>query len=134
MNSFKSKLVATMLAYGCVIGAGLGAILYYVFPSFYPSSFIWILLFFLVVEPLILLFVEKSSHTANPKQLLNAYLMTKVIKTVATLAVIAIYAIAVKENVKSFVLTFMILYMLFLAVETILFTRIEKRLKEKQNE
>lgn len=134
MNSFKAKLVATMLAYGCVIGAILGSILYYIFPSFYPSSYLGILAFFLIVEPLIILFVEKSSHSASPKQLLNVYLMTKVIKTVASLAVIAIYAIAVKENVKSFVLTFMILYMLFLAVETILFTRIEKRLKEKQNE
>lgn len=132
MNSFKTKLIASMLAYGCTIGAALGAILYYVFPTFYPNWYLGILAFFLVVEPLIILFVEKSSHTSTPKQLLNAYMLTKVIKTVASLMFIAIYAIAVKEEIKSFVLTFMILYMLFLAVETILFTRIEKRLKEKQ--
>ncbi len=132
MNSFKTKLVATMLAYGCMIGAALGAILFYAFPAFYPSWYLGILAFFLVIEPLIILFVERASNVATSKQLANTYMMTKVIKTVASLTFIAVYAIAVKEEVKSFVLTFMILYMLFLAVETILFTRIEKRLKEKQ--
>lgn len=129
---FKAKLIASILAYGCIVGGTLGAILYYVFPAFYPSWYLGILIFFLCIEPLIVLFVEKSSHTATPKQLLNTYMMTKVIKTVASLMLIAIYAIAVKEEIKSFILSFMILYMLFLAIETMLFTRIEQRLKEKQ--
>ncbi len=134
MGSFKTKLVATMLAYGCTMGAILGAILFYAFPEFYPSWYLGILAFFLVIEPLIILYVERQSNTATSRQLANTYMMTKVIKTVASLTFITIYALTVKEEVKSFVLTFMILYLLFLAVETILFTRIEKRLKEKKEQ
>lgn len=134
MNSFKAKLVTSVLAYGLVMGAILGAILFYAFPSFYTNWYLAILAFFLIIEPLILLFVEQESRDAdtNPKKLLNVYMMTKVIKTITVLGSIAIYGIAVKEGLKSFALTFFILYIIFLAIETFLFTRIEKRLKEKK--
>lgn len=134
MNSFKAKLVTSVLAYGLVMGAILGAILFYAFPPFYTNWYLAILAFFLIIEPLILLFVEQESRDAdtNPKKLLNVYMMTKVIKTITVLGSIAIYGIAVKEGLKSFALTFFILYIIFLAIETFLFTRIEKRLKEKK--
>lgn len=134
MGSFKATLITSVLAYGLIAGAIVGAILFYTFPAFYTNWYLAILAFFLVAEPLILLFVEHESKgaDANPKKLLNAYMMTKVIKTIAMLASIGIYAIAVKENLKSFALTFFILYIIFLAIETFLFTRIEKRLKEKK--
>lgn len=134
MSSFRAKLVTSVLAYGLIVGAGLGAVLFYGFPTFYTNWYLVILAFFLVIEPLILLFVDYESRDAdaNPKKLLNVYMLTKVLKTVAVLGAIAIYGIAVKENLKSFALTFFMLYIIFLAIETFLFTKIEKRLKEKK--
>lgn len=132
MNSFKAKLIYSLLGYGLIGGAVICAIFYYLFPAFYSNYSIWILVFFLMVESLALLFIEHSSKTVTAKQLVNSYLMTKVIKIIILLFSIVIYALVVKDNVKAFVLNFITLYLLFLGIETFLFTRIERRLKEKE--
>ncbi len=64
--------------------------------------------------------------------MLNTYMLTKVIKVFAALIFVGAYYAIVKENIKSFVLVFMIFYLLFLAMESWLFLKIEKRLKNKQ--
>jgi hypothetical protein len=132
MDFFKAKLITSLLAFGLIAGALIGALLYYQFPQYYPHWYEGILLFFLILESLILIYVESASRKATSRQMLNTYMLTKVIKIFAALIFVGAYAIIVKENIKSFVLIFMIVYLLFLAVEAYLFTRIEKRIKKKQ--
>lgn len=132
MELFKTKLIFTLLAFGLIAGGLLGILLYYQFPDYYPSWYIGILSFFLILEPLIMICVESSSRKSTSRQLLNVYMLTKVVKIFAALVFIGIYALVVKEGLKSFVLTFMLLYLLFLAIESYLFLKIEKRLKQKQ--
>lgn len=121
-----------MLAFGLIVGAAIGALLYYKFPDWYPNWFEGILLFFLGIETFILIYVESASKRLTQRQMLNTYMLTKVIKVFAALIFVGAYAIAIKENIKSFVLIFMVFYLLFLAMESILFMQIEKRLKKKQ--
>lgn len=121
-----------MLAFGLIIGALIGALLYYYFPQWYPNWFEGILLFFLGIESFILIYVEASSRKVTQRQMLNTYMLTKVVKVFAALIFVGAYAIAIKESIKSFVLIFMIFYLLFLGMESILFLQIEKRLKKKQ--
>lgn len=132
MDFFRAKLVASMLAFGLIIGALIGALLYYYFPQWYPNWFEGILLFFLGIESFILIYVEASSRKVTQRQMLNTYMLTKVVKVFAALIFVGAYAIAIKESIKSFVLIFMIFYLLFLGMESILFLQIEKRLKKKQ--
>ena len=135
MNSFRTKLIAGILGYGCVLGAVVGAVLYYGFPAYFTNWYYGILAFFLVVEPLVLVYIENESRTATDRQLVNSYMLTKVVKTVAVLGLIVIYyAVVGRENLKSFVIVLLIFYFLFLVVETFFFTKIEKRLKEKQQQ
>lgn len=132
MDFFKAKLITSLVAFGLIIGAIVGALLYYQFPQYYPNWFEGILAFFLVLESLIISFAVSSSKKVTQRQMLNTYMLTKVIKIFAALIFVGAYAIIVKENIKSFVLVFMIFYLLFLAMESVLFLKIEKRLKNKQ--
>ncbi len=133
MDFFKAKLITSLLAFGLIIGGALvGALLYYVFPDFYPDWYEGILLFFLLLESLILIYVESASRRVTQRQMLNTYMLTKVVKIFAALIFILVYAKVVGEGIKSFILVFMIFYLLFLGFEAFLFLRIEKRLKKKQ--
>jgi tryptophan-rich sensory protein len=132
MNFLKAKLITSLLAFGLITGALIGALLYYLFPQYYPHWYEGILLFFLILESLMLVYVESASRKATSRQMLNTYMLTKVIKIFAALIFVGVYAMIVKENIKSFVLIFMIFYLLFLAFEAYLFTRIEKRIKKKK--
>lgn len=132
MDFFKAKLVTSLLAFGLIMGALVGALLYYQFPQYYPHWYEGILLFFLIVESLILVYVESTSRKVTQRQMLNTYMLTKVVKIFAALIFIGVYIAIVKEDKKSFILVFMIFYLLFLAMESFLFLKIEKRLKNKK--
>lgn len=132
MDFFKAKLITSLIAFGLIMGALIGALLYYQFPQYYPNWYEGILLFFLVLESLVISYVVSASRKVTQRQMLNTYMLTKVIKIFAALIFVGAYALIVKENIKSFVLVFMIFYLLFLGMESILFLRIEKRLKNKQ--
>ena len=132
MDFTKAKLITSLLAFGLITGAAIGALLYYQFPDYYPDWYEGILAFFLILESLILIYVESASRKVTQRQMLNTYMLTKVIKVFSALIFIGIYYAIVRENIKSFVLVFMIFYLLFLAMESWLFLKIEKRLKNKQ--
>lgn len=132
MDFFKAKLITSVIAFGLITGALIGMLLYYQFPEFYPNWYGGILAFFLILETIIVSYVVSASNKVNQKQMLNTYLLIKVIKIFAALLFVGAYAIIVKENLKSFVLVFMIFYLLFLGMESILFLKVEKRLKNKQ--
>lgn len=132
MDFFRAKLVFITLSFGLIISALIGGLLYYVFPNYYPNWFEAIIIFFLILEPLVVVYVEATSRKATQRQLLNTYMLTKVIKIFASLIFVGIYALVVKEGIKSFVLIFMSFYILYLFIETFIFMKIEKRLKEKK--
>lgn len=132
MDFTKAKLVTYILAFGLIIGAIIGLLLNYVFPQYYPNWYEGILLFFIIMESLILIYVESASRRVTSRQMLNTYMLTKVVKVFASLIFIGAYMIMVGEDKKSFVLIFMIFYLLYLALESMLFLQIEKRLKKKQ--
>lgn len=133
MNLFKARLVTYIIAFGLIISACIGVGLYLVQPSFDWNRFAAIVIFFLMLEPMIMSLVENGSRKKNKKQMVNVYMLTKVIKVLASLIFIAVYVLAVKEDIKVFVTVFILFYILYLIVETLLFLNLEKHLKEKNN-
>lgn len=133
MDSFRTKLITILIAFGLVAGGGIGALLYYVLPQFYPNWYLGIVFFFLITESLLIAYVVKSSQTATQKKMVNIYMLAKVVKMILALFFIAIYALTVKENIKSFVVVFIVFYGLYLGIETYMFSKIEKYMKEKNN-
>lgn len=132
MNSLRLKLLSMLWAYGLIMGSVLGLALVYFLPQYYTDWYPGLLLFFLGIETGIVFYVESYSKKATARQLSNAYMLTKVVKILVALAVVGVYAAADGTGMKSFVLIFMLLYILFLVIETYLFATIEKHLKKEK--
>ena len=131
MEVFRVKLVTIVLAFGLIAGAGIGAFLYYLLPQFFPNWYFQIVFFFIILQSVLIYFVASSSEKVSSQKMVNLYLLAKVIKIITSLGFITIYALAVKENIKSFVLVFIVFYLLYLFLETLLHSKIEKRIKSK---
>jgi len=127
---FKAKIITSLVAIGLISSAILGLLLYYVLPQFYSDWYFEVLLFFLVLETALVSFVISGSKTATSKKMVNVYLLSKVVKMLASLVFVAIYMFAVKENIRNFILTFIAFYAIYLGIETFLFSKIEHHLKE----
>lgn len=133
MNVLKKKLLTNLLAFGLVITSLVGLAQYYTKPLCSWGWFFATTSFFLVLEFIIILYVESISRINEKKKLVNAYMLTKVVKIILSLILVTIYALVVRENIKEFVILFVLFYFLYLIVEAILFIKIEKHIKETQS-
>lgn len=133
MNAFKVKLITILIAFGFIITALAGLTQYYVKPLCDWNWFLGIAIFFLIIESTIVSYVEGVSRNKEKKKMVNAYMLTKVVKLILSLFFVTVYALVVKENIKGFVIIFILFYFLYLMVEVFLFSRIEKHIKESEN-
>ncbi|MFT4168999.1 MAG: hypothetical protein QM653_07780 [Dysgonomonas sp.] len=134
MDVFKTKLITYTVASGLLISGCIGLGLYYFFPTLIDWDwYTGIVLFFLIIETGIMLYVNSASQTKEKKQMVNVYMLTKVVKMLVSLIVIGIFAFNHKEHLKGFIAVFILFYLLYLAVETSLFVKIEKHIKEKKS-
>lgn len=134
MDVFKTKLITYTVASGLLISGCIGLGLYYFFPTLIDWDwYAGIVLFFLIIETGIMLYVNSASQTKEKKQMVNVYMLTKVLKMLISLVVIGIFAFNDKEHLKGFIAVFILFYLLYLAVETSLFVKIEKHIKEKKS-
>jgi hypothetical protein len=133
MNSFKARLFSGLIGYSLLVGAIIAIILHSYFPGFSWNWYLGIFIFFMVVETFILNLVEKNSHSEDKKRLVNIYTLTKVIKIVLSLIfVLTYYIIERTNNLKMFIIIYIVFYILFLIAETFLFTRVEKHIKNER--
>ncbi|MDU1904059.1 MAG: hypothetical protein E6772_04680 [Dysgonomonas sp.] len=133
MELFKAQPVLYIISIGLIISACIGGGLYHFLPSFDWNWFTVITIYFLILESFSIWWIVSNIRKKEKKQTVNLYMLTKVIKVMASLIFITIYALTVKENIKSFVGVFIMFYLLYLLAETILFLRIEKQIKGKND-
>ncbi|GAB6008970.1 hypothetical protein [Dysgonomonas reticulitermitis] len=134
MNSYRTRLILALTGYGLLAGAAVACIIHYFFPGFSWNWFMAIFIFFLVLESFILSLAVNNSQKKDSKKLVNIYMLAKVVKIVLSLAFILAYFIIEKtDNLKTFAITFIGFYLLFLFAETYLLTTIEKRIKKESN-
>lgn len=133
MNIFKTKLITSVIAFGLIISGCIGVGLSYFLPTFNWNWFVSLAIFYLIIESLVVSLVEKCSQKKDKKQLVNMYMLTKVIKVITSLIFVTVYVLTVKENIKAFVAVFILFYLLYLIAETFIFMKIEKRIKEKNS-
>ena len=131
----KAKLLSILWPSGVLFGGVLMFILAYLLPQYYNREwFLWTYLFFMIIETGVVFYVDWASQKATQRQMVNVYLLTKVVKILLSLAFVAAYAIGVKEGIKSFVLVFMLFYLFFLFIETVIFRAVEKNIKIRDND
>ena len=136
MQSLKSKLILNTFGFGIIVGAIIGILLYYLFPTYYTDWYLVIWIFFLVIETLSIYLLEKMSHSVTDRQMVNGYLLMKTVKIIISLFVIVIYAALVKDKflIFNFAIAFILLYISFLAIESSQYLKLERSLKKKKNE
>lgn len=98
--------------------------------AFYPV----IPVYFLCLG-MILLAILKVSRNKTDHQILNIYLGTRVSKSLFTVFLMMLYVLLVKVQVKSFIITTFIFYLIYLGIETKFYFDFEKSLKaDKKND
>lgn len=132
MNAFTTRYILLLTSFLMIAGGGVGALMYYIFPQYYPQWFGGIIAFFFLTESVMVYIVEKESLRQDARKLVNLYMGIRVSKLLLALAFILVYALVVKEGIKSFVLIFMLIYFLCIIFDTYYFSKIEKRIKEKE--
>ncbi|MDR0546118.1 MAG: hypothetical protein LBG77_00790 [Dysgonamonadaceae bacterium] len=75
--------------------------------------------------------ISKKKKTDNPHQLLSLYMLLKMVKIVLFAIFLAVYIFTVHVDTKRFVLAAGLLYILFLIINTLYITSVEKSLKKK---
>ncbi len=131
---FRNKIVLATLFLGLTLGSALGVVLYNFIENFDLNWYIASLMFFVIMEVGIMIYVEGKSAKTEPKKIVNTYMLAKVVKILSALLLAAIYAFVVKHGVKNFMIGFISLYILFLFIESRMFMIIEKHLKENKKE
>ena len=86
---------------------------------------------FFIYELIVILINEKKSKTLNSRKVMLSFFGFKAGKIIFSLLFVAIYAILIKEELKRFVLVFIILYFIYLFFETVYFVSVEKKNKKE---
>jgi hypothetical protein len=85
------------------------------------------LVFFFLYEIAVILITKKKSRTITPRQSVNLFLGLKAGKMLLSLIFVTVYALAVKIEVKRFVLVFIAVYFIYLLFDTFYLARNEKK-------
>jgi hypothetical protein len=120
MVSLKNKYVTYLIVISTVLTICLINYWEVIFMDVKP--YIWTeiaIALFLLYETMVILITDKKSKTTTPRQSVNLFLGLKVGKMILSLLFVTVYAIAVKTELKRFVLVFVALYFIYLLFDTI---------------
>ncbi|MDR2682954.1 MAG: hypothetical protein LBB64_03680, partial [Dysgonamonadaceae bacterium] len=98
------------------------------------EPWIWLaglFLFLLIYAVATILIVNKQKRTASAGRLASVYLALKTVRILLFLGALLVYLTVVKIEVKRFVPAALVLYMVYLLLDTLFLTTTEKRLKKK---
>lgn len=122
-----------------VLIGGIGGWAYYsVFPHHYFGGYPLIPIFFLTFGVFMINMVESCRHRM-PGRMLQIYLLMRVMRMLASIIVMLVYCVAVREEAKEFLLTFIVNYLIYLIYDSWFFFTFEanrklKKKKRKENE
>ena len=122
-----------------VLIGGIGGRAYYsLFPHHYLGGYPWIPIFFLTFGVFMIKMVESCRHRM-PGRMLQIYLLMRVMRMLASIIVMLVYCVAVREEAKEFLLTFIVNYLIYLIYDSWFFFTFEanrklKKKKRKENE
>ena len=75
--------------------------------------------------------VNKKKKTATPQQITMLYMVLKTVRLLLFLSIVLAYVLIVKIEFKRFALVAIIMYLIYLLLDTIFLTFTEKRSKKK---
>lgn len=116
-----------------VLSAALGAVILHVaLPGHYFGGYPFIPVYFYLFG-LFSIYMFDACRRHAPQKLLLLYLAMKMIKMILSMLLLMVYCLAVREEAKAFLLTFVSFYLIYLIFETWFFFSFEmnRKLKKK---
>lgn len=111
---------------------GAGGLLYFsLFPHHYFSGYPFIPVFFFMVGVFGINMVEMCRRMA-PARLAQVYLLVRVLRMLLAIVVLAVYGVAVRVEVRAFMLTFVANYLIYLVYDSWFFLTFEVNRKQKK--
>jgi hypothetical protein len=116
-----------------VSGFGVWFILYRFFPDTLVDFYFIIPLFFYLMG---IIFIYRFRHTPvnEPKQVVNLYMLMRMIKIFMSFAIILLYWFLDKPHIRSFAGIFIIFYLINLVWETYIYLKMELYFKHKDRQ
>lgn len=115
-----------------ILIAALGAIiLHFAMPGHYFGGYPFIPVYFYLFG-LFSIYMFDACRRHAPQRMLLLYLAIKMIKMILSLVLVLIYCLAVREEARAFLLTFISFYLIYLIFETWFFFTFEMNLKQKK--
>lgn len=113
--------------------AGFGV--WYILKTFFPQTLIdayFVIPLFFYVTGLAFIFILMKMPKDKPKEMVNAYMLLRVVKVFIGVIILTFYWFLDKEQIRSFAIIFIIFYLIYLVVETYIYTKMEMFLKQEQ--
>ncbi|ULB33572.1 MULTISPECIES: hypothetical protein [Proteiniphilum] len=116
-----------------ITGFGIWIIIKLFFPVMMVRGYFIIPLFFYLLG---IIFILRFSKTPldKPANIVNVYMLMRMIKIFVSFAVILIYWMVHKENIRNFAIIFIFFYIINLIWETYIYLRMEKYIKYKKDQ
>ena len=92
-------------------------------PQFVTSFWWTLILFFVAVNTLVYFLTMKMKSKNDFRKFNNFYMLTTVIKLLLYLSVVAVYSFIFSEDSKAFIITFLIYYLCFTVIETLMLVK-----------
>lgn len=116
-----------------ITGFGIWIIIKLFFPVMMVRGYFIIPLFFYLLG---IIFILRFSKTPldKPANIVNVYMLMRMIKIFVSFVVILIYWMVHKENIRNFAIIFIFFYIINLIWETYIYLRMEKYIKYKKDQ
>lgn len=115
-----------------LVSWGAGALmLHYLFPGHYFAGYSFIPAYFFLFG-IFSIYMFDACRRHAPQRLLLVYMAIKVLKFLLSAIFMLIYCVAVRADVKEFLLTFVVFYLMYLIYETWFFFTFEWNRKNKK--
>jgi len=128
ISKTKRNFIALNTLFAILSGAAGAVILHIALPGHYFGGYPFIPVYFYIFG-LFSIYMFDACRRHAPQKL---YLAMKMIKMILSLILLLIYCLAVREEAKAFLLTFISFYLLYLIYETWFFFSFEVNLKRKK--
>ena len=114
-----------------ILSAGVGAVILHVaLPGHYFGGYPFIPIYFYMFG-LFNIYMFEACRRHAPQKMLLLYLAMKVMKMILSMMLAVVYCMAVREEARAFLLTFISFYLVYLIFETWFFFSFEVNRKKK---
>lgn len=131
MSRLELRLMGLITGINLTVGIVLGGLLYLLWPDHYFKWYPSIPIFYWLMGLAMAYFLDRAKRN-HEDMIVTIYMIVRICKFIVALAFLWLYVVFVGEFVRTFGLTLMLFYFIYLVLETYTFYLYEKRRMKKR--